>query len=205
MKDILLKIERNIVSRKQTDKIMWFSMWAVLSVASFGIAWFPMIFYLIKRRNDHFLRQQKLEELITKKIETLNPKKTLSDMLTKNKFQSRNERLLTISTIVIIPSFYIFYSLKNDLINHEHHESIFLSELNNFAENLGISLNIQSYATTSHFSTSKYIIVSIVTFGLASIYWLYGIFNDYNNHFKMQWIIEDQLLRFLKKLDSKTS
>ncbi|MEJ2241458.1 MAG: hypothetical protein P8Y18_04875 [Candidatus Bathyarchaeota archaeon] len=56
MKETLLKIEKTITLRKETDKIMWFSMWAVLSVASFGIAWFPMIYYLIKRRNDHTLR-----------------------------------------------------------------------------------------------------------------------------------------------------
>jgi hypothetical protein len=38
---------------------------------------------------------------------------------------------------------------------------------------------------------------------LAAAYWLYRIFNDYNNHFKMQWLIEDELLRFLKAIDKK--
>ena len=66
---------------------------------------------------------------------------------------------------------------------------------------MGKTVNIQSYATASHFSPYKYIIFSILTLGLASIYWLYEIFNDYNNHFKMQWIIEDQLYKFLKELD----
>ena len=204
MKETLLKIEKTIASRKETDKIMWFSMWAVLSVASFGIAWFPMIYYLIKRRNDHFLRQKKLEELILKKIETLNPE-NVKDSIVENLVQSRNETLLAASTILIIPSFYIFYFLKKDLINHENNESIFINKINIFADNLGISLNIQTYTTTSQFSSGKYILISIVTFGFASIYWLYGIFNDYNNHFKMQWIIEDQLHKFLKGLDSKTS
>ena len=204
MKETLLKIEKTIASRKETDKIMWFSMWAVLSVASFGIAWFPMIYYLIKRRNDHFLRQKNLEELILKKIETLNPE-NVKDSIVGNLVKSRNETLLAASTIVIIPSFYIFYFLKKDLINHENHESIFINKINIFADNLGISLNIQTYTTTSQFSSGKYILISIVTFGFASIYWLYGIFNDYNNHFKMQWIIEDQLHKFLKGLDSKTS
>ncbi|MEJ2271813.1 MAG: hypothetical protein P8X91_04910 [Candidatus Bathyarchaeota archaeon] len=203
MKKTLLKVESNIVSRKETDKIMWFSMWAVLSVASFGIAWFPMIYFIIKRRNDHFLRQQELEELILRKIEIFNPKKTLLDSLTKNPVKSRNQKLLAFTTIAIIPSFYIFYFLKNDLVNHEKHESVFISRINNFAEEVGKSLNIRSYVTASDYSLGKYIIINLLTFGLASIYWLYCIFNDYNNHFKMQWIIEDQLLRFLKELDSK--
>jgi hypothetical protein len=201
MKQTLTEIERTIASRKETDKIMWFSMWAVLSVASFGIAWFPMINSLIKRRNDHFLRQKNLEELILKKIGILNSEKNLD--LIKNSVRSRNEKILTISTILLIPSFYIFYFLKKDLIDHELHESIFLTEINNFAKNLGKPLNIQSYATASHFAPDKYILINILTLGLASIYWLYGIFNDYNNHFKMQWIIEDQLFKFLKELDQK--
>lgn len=200
MTQTLSEIKRKIAARKETDKIMWFSMWAVLSVASFGIAWFPMIYSLIKRRNDHFLRQKNLEDLILKKIEMLNPEKNL-DFLIKNSVRSRNERILTVSTIFIIPSFYIFYFLKKDLINHEHHESIFITEINNFAKNLGKPVNIQSYATASSFSPIKYILISILTLGLASIYWLYSIFNDYNNHFKMQWIIEDQLFKFLKELD----
>ena len=86
MKQTLLEIEQNITSRKETDKIMWFSMWAVLSVASFGIAWFPMIYYLIKRRNTHFARQEKLETLILSKLKkTGGPEKPpLDSSQTKN-------------------------------------------------------------------------------------------------------------------------
>ncbi|MEJ2105247.1 MAG: hypothetical protein P8X47_11820 [Ignavibacteriaceae bacterium] len=134
-----------------------------------------------------------------KKIETLNPEN--KDSIIENSVPSRNEKLLTISTIFIIPSFYIFYFLKKDLIIHENHETIFINRINNFAEKLGKPLNIQTYATASHFSSGKYILISIVTLGFASFYWLYGIFNDYNNHFKMQWIIEDQIHKFLKGLD----
>ncbi|MCJ7613951.1 hypothetical protein MUO71_04200 [Candidatus Bathyarchaeota archaeon] len=205
MKHTLLEIEQNIASRKETDKIIWFSMWAVLSVASFGIAWFPMIYYQIKRRNAHFSRQEKLETLILSKLrKTASPEKTVSDFSKTNRGSSRNEKAWTVSTLLIIPAFYVFYFLKSDLQKHEEHEHVFLSEVIALAKDSGLPLNIQSYATTPRFPMGNYIVVSVVTFGLAAAYWLYRIFNDYNNHFKMQWMIEDELFSFLKGLDKKT-
>ena len=207
MKQTLLEIEHNIESRNEADKIMWFSMWAVLSVASFGIAWFPTIYYIIKRRNDHFSRQKKLEALILSKLKKIqNPEKSVSDFSkTKNQELSRNAKAWTLSTLLIVPAFYVFYFLKSDLQKHEEHEHDFLDEIIALAKDSGIPLNIQSYATTPSFPLDKYLVLSVVTFGLAAAYWLYRIFNDYNNHFKMQWIIEDELLHFLKALDKKSS
>jgi hypothetical protein len=205
VKQTLPEIEQNMASRKETDRIMWFSMWAILSVASFGIAWFPMIYYSIKRRNDHFLRQEKLETLILSKLrKKQSPEKVASDSLkTKNLLQPRDAGAWTISTLLIVPGFYLFYSLKCDLQKHEEHEHDFLAEVIAYAKESGVTLGIQIYGTTPSFPRNKYIVVSVVTLGLAAAYWLYRIFNDYNNHFKMQWIVEDELLRFLKELDQK--
>lgn len=205
MKQTLSEIEQNIASRKETDRIMWFSMWAILSIASFGIAWFPMIYFSIKRRNTHFERQKKLEALILNKLRN-SPEKTVSDSSEiKNKLQQIGTRAWTLATLLIIPSFYLFYSLKSDLQKHEKHEHEFLTEIITFAKDVGMTLDIQSYRTTPSFPKNEYIVLSIVTLGLAAPYWLYRIFNDYNYHFKMQWIIEDELFRFLKDLDQKTS
>jgi hypothetical protein len=205
VKQTLPEIEQNLASRKETDRIMWFSMWTILSVASFGIAWFPLIYYSIKRRNTHFSRQEKLEALILNKLKkTQNPKEPMPNSSeTKNMLQPRNAGAWTIATLLIIPSFYIFYSLKRDLQKHEEHEHTFLAEVIALAKVSGVTLDFQRYGTTPNFPRNKYIGLSIATLGLAAAYWLYRIFNDYNYHFKMQWIIEDKLLRFLKELDKK--
>jgi len=196
VKQTLLEIEQNIASRKETDRIMWFSMWAVLSVASFGIVWFPMIYYLIKRRNAHFSRQEKLETLILSKLgKTQSPEKSAC----------RNAAAWTLLSLLIVPAFYVFYFLKSDLQKHEEHEHDFLAETIALAKDSGVTLNIQGFVTTPSFPLGKYLVLSVVTFGLAAAYWLYRIFNDYNNHFKMQWIIEDELLSFLKTIDQKAS
>jgi hypothetical protein len=207
VKDALTEIKKNIKSRKKTDRIMWFSMWTALSVATFGLAWFPMIYYSIKRRNDHFSRQEKLEKLILKLLKNKKDPKNANFFASKQDLKPliKNNSLLTISTLLIFPAFYLFYSLKVDLQKHENHEHRFIQEINSLAKNLEIPLNIQNYFTKPNFPIKKYVILSILTMGLAAAYWLYRIFNDYNNHFKMQWIIEDELLRFLKTIDQKSN
>jgi len=207
VKQTLLEIEQNIESRKETDRLMWFSMWAVLSVASFGIAWFPMIYYLIKRRNAHFSRQEKLETLILSKLrKTESPEKSsLDSSKTKNQGSSRNAKAWTLSTLLIFPAFYIFYFLKSDLQKHEEHEHDFLVETISLAKDSGVPLNIHGFTATPSFPLDRYLVLSVVTFGLAAAYWLYRIFNDYNNHFKMQWKNEDELLSFLKAINKKSS
>jgi len=202
-----MEIEQNIESRKETDRLMWFSMWAVLSVASFGIAWFPMIYYLIKRRNAHFSRQEKLETLILSKLrKTQSPEKSqLDSSETKIQGSSRNAKPGTLSTLLIFPAFYIFYFLKSDLQKHEEHEHDFLVEIIALAKDSGVPLNIHGFTATPSFPLDRYLVLSVVTFGLAAAYWLYRIFNDYNNHFKMQWKNEDELLSFLKAIDKKSS
>lgn len=204
VKQTLLDIEHNMQFRKETDRIMWFSMWAVLSVASFGVAWFLMIYYLIKRRNAHFLRQQKLEELILDKINSPRRKKTKTDSSKQKKLLlSRNSLGLTLLTILIVPAFYVFYFLKNDLQKHEEHEHDFLSEVITLTKEAEVPFNIQSFVPSPRISMKKYIVLSVVTCGLAGVYWLYNIFNDYNSHFKMQWLIEDELLSFLTTIEKK--
>jgi len=204
VKQTLLDIEHNMQFRKETDRIMWFSMWAVLSVASFGVAWFLMIYYLIKRRNAHFLRQQKLEELILDKINSPRRKKTKTDSSKQKKLLlSRNSLGFTLLTILIVPAFYVFYFLKNDLQKHEEHEHDFLSEVITLTKEAEVPFNIQSFVPSPRISMKKYIVLSVVTCGLAGVYWLYNIFNDYNSHFKMQWLIEDELLSFLTTIEKK--
>ncbi len=207
MKQNLLEIEKNIESRKETDKIMWFSMWAVLSVASFGIAWFPMIYFLIKRRNAHFSRQEKLEALILSKLRTIkSPGKSASDSSkTENLEPSRNAKAWTCLTLLFFPAFYVFYFLNSDLRKHEEHEHDFLAEIILLAKDSGVTLNIHGFSASQSFKLNRFVVLNVVTLGLAAAYWLYRIFNDYNDHFKMQWKIEDELLSFLKAIDKKAS
>jgi len=201
---MLTELEKNIESRKKTDRVMWFSMWFLLSVASFGIAWFLMIYFLIKRRNDHFSRQEKLETLILSRLRQLSKEKprqqnsaSVSAKTESPKF-FRNAQAWALSTLLIFPAFYVFYFLEMDLQKHEEHEHAFLTETISLAQDSGLSINPDGFTKTKKFALDRYLILTIVTCGFAAVYWLYRIFNDYNQHFKKQWKLEDELLRFFK-------
>jgi preprotein translocase subunit YajC len=205
---MLIEIEKNIESRKETDRVMWFSMWVLLSVASFGIAWFLMIYFLIKRRNDHFSRQERLETLILSKLRQLSKKKSLQQNSTSDSAKTENPRFFrnaqawALSTLLIFPAFYVFYFLKMDLQKHEENEHAFLMEAIRIAQDSGFSLNPDGSATTKKFALDRYLILTIVTCGFGAVYWLYRIFNDYNQHFQRQWKMEDDLLRFFKSVNN---
>lgn len=209
---MLIEIERNIESRKETDRIMWFSMWFLLSVASFGIAWFIMIYFLIKRRNDHFSRQERLETLILSRLgqfskgKSRHPNSAPVSAKTENPKFVRNAQEWALSTLLLFPAFYVFYFLRIDLQKHEEHEHAFLTETISLAQGLGLSISLDGFSATNKFALDRYLALTIITCGFAAVYWLYRIFNDYNQHFKMQWKLEDDLLRFFKSIDNlKTS
>jgi hypothetical protein len=205
VKQTLLEIEKNLEARRETDRIMWFSMWIILSIATFGIAWFPMIYYMIKRRNAHFSRQEKLEALILSKLKKRLGKSRSNSQKTDNIALSRNATAWTVSSLLIFPAFYVVHFLKSDLVKHEEHEHDFLAEILASAKESGVSLNIHGFTTSNNFKLGKYLALNVASLGLAIAYWLYRVFNDYNNHFKMQWKIEDELLSFLKTIDKETS
>ncbi len=207
MNQLLIEIERNIESRRETDRIMWFSMWFLLSVASFGIAWFPMIHFLIKRRNDHFSRQESLESLILSRLEQLSkersrhPNSTPASAKTENPKFLRNSQGWALSTLLLFPAYYIFYFLRMDLQKHEEHEHAFLTETISLTQSLGLSMNVDVFSATNKLTSARYLNLTIITFGFAAVYWLYRIFNDYNQHFKRQWKLEENLLRLVKSIE----
>jgi hypothetical protein len=204
VKPMLIEIEENIESRKQTDRTMWFSMWVLLSIVSFGIAWFLMIYFLIKRRNDHFTRQKKLETLILRELRQLNTgdqvHATNTSRSTKQEILKslRNAPAWTLSTLLIVPTFYVLRFLMVDLRKHEEQQRLFFMEVVSLADDPELSAKLDGLKMPGELAVDKYVVFSLVTFGCAALYWLYRIFNDYNRHFKAQWQLEDELCRYLK-------
>jgi hypothetical protein len=194
----LTEIEENIASRQKTDRIMWFSMWFLLSLATFGAAWFLMIYFLIKRRNDHFARQEKLETIILNKLERKH-----TSSFSQNSSHQRNAEIWALSTLLVLPLFYILYFLMNDLLTHEEHEHAFLIEFVSAANELELSMNLDGLTmTTRKVEWKRYSVLTFGTLGVAAVYWLFRIFNDYNNHFKRQWKLEDELLKVVKCINT---
>jgi hypothetical protein len=172
-----------MLRRTQTDRIMWFSMWFLGSIATFGLAFFPMFYYLIERRNKHFARQRELEELIMTYLKS----KGEEPQLPTETLPTRNARLWTISIILIFPAFLIAYFLSKDLSLHEkRQQALFESWFPDRKFHL-YGMNVKLY-----------VVITVATLGFGIVYWLYKIFNSYNNHFKEQWKIEEMITRLME-------
>jgi amino acid transporter len=171
-------------SRTETDRIMWFSMWFLASIVTFGVAFFPMLYRSIERRNKHFLRQYEFEKKVVVffKNEGKEVQSTLSPL------PERNAKLWTISIILILPVFIIAYFLSKDLLLHEKRQQAFLTSL--FPE--------RDYAP-QNISVRKYALITLATLGVGIVYWIYKLLNIYNNHFKEQRKIEDEIVRLMEE------
>jgi len=166
-------MEIDMPSGMEKDRIMWFSMWFLASVATFGIAFFPMFYFLIDRRNRHFQRQYNLEkQVVTFSNSELQPTQT----------SNRNAKLWAASIILIVPVFAIAYFLSKDLLMHEKRQKAFLATI---CPNLN--------CVSQSISIRNCVIITVATLGFGVIYWLYKLVNVYNNHFKEHQHIEAEL------------
>ncbi|MCX8151100.1 MAG: DUF4234 domain-containing protein [Candidatus Bathyarchaeota archaeon] len=173
-----------MLENRPTEKVIWFSMWFLTSIATFGIGFFPMFYSLIESRNRHFQREAALEKQITTTLEAQGKK------IPKNMVEppDRNAIAWTIFIVLIVPVFILLYLLSKDLLTHEKHQDEFFTEL--FPERVFMPQTIP---------IKKYVLITIVTFGIGGIYWLYKIINNYNAHFKAQWKLEKEILRLMEE------
>jgi hypothetical protein len=171
-------MENTVTVEQKPDRVMWFSMWFLEAIASFGLAFFPMFYYSIERRNLHFKKQLEFENKFAayqKKDWQPNP------------VPERNAKLWAASIILIIPIFAIVYFLSKDFLVHEMHQQEFFRAVYPELEYMPQSISIRNCA-----------LITIATLGVGVVYWLYKIVNVYNNHFKEQHHTEYEMLRLME-------
>lgn len=171
-------MENNMTAQSKPDRMMWFSMWFLGAIATFGVAFFPLFYYSIERRNLHFKRQKEFEH----KFSEFQGKNWNS-----NKITTRNSKLWAASTTLVIPVFIIAYFLSKDLLFHEKRQAEFFSKVYPDLNYVPQKISIRNCT-----------LITVATLGVGVIYWLYKIVNVYNNHFKEQRHIEHEILRLME-------
>jgi hypothetical protein len=178
------RMETVMQVRTETDRTMWFSMWFLASIASFGLAFFPMFYRLIESRNKHFRRESDLE----KQIAAFLRKQGKELPTTAYSLREMNAKAWTAAIILVIPAFVITYLLSRDLFMHEKHQDIILTSV--FPERMFMPQAIP---------IKKYVLITIVTLGVGIVYWLYKIINMYNAHFRAQREIEKEVIKLMEE------
>ena len=178
------RIETIMQIKTEPDRKTWFSMWFLASIATLGLAFFPMFYRLIDSRNRHFRRESDLE----KQIAAFLRKQGKEPPMVSPSFNEMNAKAWAAGIILVIPAFVITYLLSRDLVMHEKRQDMILASA--FPERMFMSQTIP---------IKKYVFITIVTLGLGIVYWLYKILNMYNAHFKVQQKIENEIVRLMEE------
>jgi hypothetical protein len=162
------------------DRKVWFSMWFLGAVVTFGIAFFPMFYRLVESRNRHFEKETMLET----QIGTYLKSKGRESLIKSRAVKGMNPEAWAASIIFVIPIFYILYRLSRDLLLHETDQDAFLEAA--FSERIFMpqTIPIKTFAA-----------ITIITLGVGTVYWLYKVVNLYNAHFKAHLLVEKEIAR----------
>ena len=177
-------METAIQSKVGTDRKMWFSMWFLGSIVTFGLAFFPMFHRIVEGRNRHFQRETELENQVAAYLKS-HGKEPPAPSEPPSK---RNAKLWAVSIILVIPVFVIVYLLSKDLLVHERKQDEFLASA--FPERIFMTQTIP---------IKTYVLITLVTLGVGVVYWLYKVVNLYNAHFKAQLQVEKEVARLMEE------
>jgi hypothetical protein len=177
-------MQTTLKSKIGADRKIWFSMWFLGSIVTFGVAFFPMFYRLLDGRNQHLQKYTQTQEKIAEylKIKGKQPTQTHT---TPKKY---NAKLMAASLILIIPAFIILYLLTKDLSVHEKEEDEYLSTV--LPERIFMPQTIPQ---------TTYVLITIVTLGVGGVYWLYKIVNLYNQHYKADLLVEKEMARLMEE------
>jgi hypothetical protein len=166
------------------DRKVWFSMWFLGAIVTFGMAFFPMFHRLVAGRNRHLHKHAEIEVKIADYLKLKGKQLPVPRSEPKN----RNSKLWAASIILILPAYVLMYLLTRDLVVHEKEEDAYLQT----------ALPERVFMTQTIPQTT-YVLITIVTLGVGGVYWLYKIVNLYNQHYKADLIVEKEINRLLEE------
>ena len=161
---------------------------------------------LIARRNQHFKRARLLYTSVADLLEKMGSARALSirSIIREMEVEEQEKSaVLWIALIVLIGIvvFYVYHFLNRDFNKHSARERRLLEEVKRGLEELGVVATFmpEELYVVPRRSTIVYIVLSLVTVGIFSLYWIYTLTKDPNEHFKSHRDIERLLISSLER------
>ena len=177
-------METTMKIKVEGDRKVWFSMWFLGAVVTFGVAFFPMFYRLVEGRNRHFRKEAELEAQVAAYLKGHGEEPPA----VSERFKAMNAKAWAASIILIVPVFIIVYLLSKDLAVHEQNQDAFLAAALPERVFMPQTIPIKTYA-----------LITLVTLGVGVVYWLYKVVNLYNAHFKAHLQVEKELGRLMEE------
>jgi hypothetical protein len=164
---------------------------------------------LIRRRTEHFKRDRILREGLISYIRGAASERgiegqmstELATMATVHSEANGEEDekspmlwiILSIITFGLL-GLYVSYFLTKDPHNHDVRQLAFMQQVQSSFSKLQKTIVFPFWRAMSGRSFFLYLVLTLLTGGLFALYWNYVLISDFNQHFKAQWQIEDQLV-----------
>lgn len=192
--------------------LAFFSRYYWLIYFAFQIPFAYLIYVLVKRRNNHFLRQKQLTAHLVSALKSVPSGSSevevslsmIGRTSTEMDVQDRSAILFSVLTLVpivdIIAILYLFSSLTVDFYQHERKEDVIIDDLSRSMNQLGVQFSFRRRNMIPKRSVALSIVLTVITGGIFSIYWLYTLIQDPNMHFMEHISLEDDLMAKLPLL-----
>lgn len=200
-----LFLESDLSERAATDIEIRFWPALLLSLITFGIYSYWVIWRLVSRRDRHFRRIARLAEDagVYLRDRGADERVEVEAVLRRLKRVERSTRLYayergaTLWTLLVflagIALWVLWYVLMEDFRKHEEDEETIVSAINHGLGLLGQNVNLTYARQIPARSFWQFMILTLITFGIYGIYWLYCMIEDGNRHFRAQAEWETQL------------
>jgi len=179
-----------------------------------------VLYKWIKRRNEHFKRQLMVYRDIISILREISRERGI-DISTQISLINREiseaeieetERstalwiilgailYVVVPVLFIIIILYVYHFLTKDFFVHERREDRIVTGIQEALGILGTKFAYRRYYEIPHRDTILYTILTIITLWIFSLYWVYVITKDPNEHFLEQRKWEDAMIGALEQL-----
>jgi hypothetical protein len=164
---------------------------------------------LIRRRSEHFKRDRILREGLISYVRGVASERGIeSQMSTElatmtavhseaNGEEDEKSAMLWIILSIItfgLLGLYVSYFLTKDPHNHDVRQLAFMQQVQSAFSKLQKTIVFPFWKAMTGRSFFLYLVLTLLTGGLFALYWNYVLISDFNQHFRAQWQIEDQLV-----------
>lgn len=212
----LALLEADVGRKSYTDWQTGFWKAFLLTVITFGIYGIYVLYKLLERREQHFermvsFRGHLIAVLEEKAGESGRPEEFAADIAAlkgldaeltdRDRYGEKTPVLwLVLGILTGITNFYVYYFLHDDLRAHVENEERFMTAAAALIDRLGGSWGAAPATLVPPRSFPLYLVLTLVTLGLFSIYWWYTLITDPNTHFADHVSWEPQMLAAVSSL-----
>lgn len=197
--------------RGMTDFVTDAGTAILLSILTCGIYGYFIIYKLVQRRDDHFKR---MAAVVDASIQQLRAKAGGREQEIQGELAQlegiKNQMLtmasergsaiwLLICLFTGVGVFIIYYLLMEDYVQHDTVEAQYFTVMSSALARLGLAGQAaQASRTMPDREFVTFLLLSLVTCGIYSFYWMYVMIKDFNDHFMAQAAWEDFIAAALR-------